>query len=112
MVALLLILAQGEVGYALNCWGVERSPYVPTLGVSLAYHCGIAPPHAICQVSAHRRTNLLLSQNGLSGEREPMEGGFVPTTQSRIGPWSLIPYNKNHPGEISDKEVWWLIGEN
>lgn len=43
MVALFLILAQGEVGYALDCWGVEGSPYVPTLGVSLAYHCGIAP---------------------------------------------------------------------
>lgn len=91
MVALHLILAQGEVGYALDYWGGG--------GESGRRHTGSFPglplwnyPHALCKVSAHRPTNLLSSpqNNGLSGEREPLEGGGVePMTQSRLGEMAL-----------------------
>lgn len=76
MVALLLILAQGEVGYALDCWGVEGSPYVPTLGVSLAYHCGIALMLYAKSLPTDEPTNLLSSPKQPL-RRKGTPGGWV-----------------------------------
>lgn len=88
MVALLLILAQGEVGYALNFWGVERSPYVPTLGVSLAYHCGIAPQRYMPSLCPQMNQPALVPKRPLRRKGTP-GGGVVPTTQSRLGVMTL-----------------------
>lgn len=85
MVALLLILAQGEAGYALDYWGGEEStsPHTGSFPGPPLWNC----PDALCQVSP--QTNLLSSKTASQEKgkcfREPWRLGFEPKTLSRVG---------------------------